>query len=205
MENKDERLKKFVHERMKKSLLVTGRKLVAEGGVEALSARKLAVKANSSVGMIYNLFGTMDSYVSEQNVITLRELYQQLQKVSMSGNAFNNLNRYADVLASYIIANPNLWALLYNRHLSAGAVKSSTAEARIIKKIDLLICWQVAGLIGDISVKEKRMMIKVLEMSLFAVSGYLLGNKLNKNSGVNKRNLCKLLMNTYVAGLYSLR
>ncbi len=205
MENKDERLKKFVHERMKKSLLVTGRKLVAEGGIEALSARKLAVKANSSVGMIYNLFGTMDSYVSEQNVITLTELYNQLQKVSMSGNAFNNLNRYADVLASYIIANPNLWALLYNRHLSAGAVKSSTAEARIIKKIDLLICWQVAGLIGDISVKEKRMMIKVLEMSLFAVSGYLLGNKLNKNSGVNKRNLCKLLMNTYVAGLYSLR
>jgi len=205
MENKDERLKKFVHERMKKSLLVIGRKLVAEGGVEALSARKLAVKANSSVGMIYNLFGTMDSYVSEQNVITLTELYNQLQKVSMSGNAFNNLNRYADVLASYIIANPNLWALLYNRHLSAGAVKSSTAEARIIKKIDLLICWQVAGLIGDISVKEKRMMIKVLEMSLFAVSGYLLGNKLNKNSGVNKRNLCKLLMNTYVAGLYSLR
>ena len=205
MENKDERLKKFVHERMKKSLLVTGRKLVAEGGIEALSARKLAVKANSSVGMIYNLFGTMDSYVSEQNVITLTELYNQLQKVSMSGNAFNNLNRYADVLASYIIANPNLWALLYNRHLSAGAVKSSTAEARIIKKIDLLICWQVAGLIGDISVKEKRMMIKVLEMSLFAVSGYLLGNKLKKNSGVNKRNLCKLLMNTYVAGLYSLR
>lgn len=179
--------------------------MVAEGGVEALSARKLAAKSNSSVGMIYNLFGTMDSYVSEQNVITLNELYQQLQKVSMSGNAFNNLNRYADVLAAYIIANPNLWALLYNRHLSAGAAKSSTAEARIIKKIDLLICWQVAGLIGDISVKEKRMMIKVLEMSLFAVSGYLLGNKLNKNSGINKRNLCKLLMNTYVAGLYSLR
>lgn len=205
MESKDERLKRFVHEKMKKSLLATGRKMVAEGGVEALSARKLAAKSNSSVGMIYNLFGTMDNYISEQNVITLRELYNQLQKVSMSGNAFNNLNRYADVLAAYIIANPNLWALLYNRHLSAGAAKSSTAEARIIKKIDLLICWQVAGLIGDISVKEKRMMIKVLEMSLFAVSGYLLGNKLNKNSGINKRNLCKLLMNTYVAGLYSLR
>ncbi len=205
MESKDERLKRFVHEKMKKSLLTTGRKMVAEGGVEALSARKLASKANSSVGMIYNLFGTMDNYISEQNVITLRELYNQLQKVSMGSNAFNNLNRYADVLAAYIIANPNLWTLLYNRHLSAGAAKSSTAEARIIKKIDLLICWQVAGLIGDISVKEKRMMIKVLEMSLFAVSGYLLGNKLNKNSGINKRNLCKLLMNTYVAGLYSLR
>jgi len=204
-ESKDERLKKFVHDEMRKTLLSVGRKLVANGGVEALSARRLAVKANSSVGMIYNLFGTMDNYISEQNVLTLSELYEQMRKVSMGKNAFNNLNRYADVLAAYIIANPNLWALLYNRHLSAGAVKSSMAEARIIKKIDLLICWQAVGLIGDISAKEKRVMIKVLEMSLFALSGYLLGNKLNENSGINRRNLCKLLMNTYVAGLYSLR
>ena len=48
-------------------------------------------------------------------------------------------------------------------------------------------------------------MIKVLEMSLFALSGYLLGNKLREKSGLNRRNLCKLLMNTYVVGLYSLR
>lgn len=204
-ESKDERLKKFVRDEMRKTLLSVGRKLVANGGVEALSARRLAVKANSSVGMIYNLFGTMDNYISEQNVLTLSELYEQMQKVSMGKNAFNNLNRYADVLAAYIIANPNLWALLYNRHLATGAVKSSMAEARIIKKIDLLICWQAVGLIGDISAKEKRVMIKVLEMSLFALSGYLLGNKLNENSGINRRNLCKLLMNTYVAGLYSLR
>ena len=205
IESKDEKLKRFVRERIKKALLTTGRKLVAEGGVEALSARKLAAKSNSSVGMIYNVFGTMDDYIAIQNAMTLDELYEQMKKVSMGKNAFNNLNRYADVLAAYIIANPNLWSLLYNRHLSKGAGKSTIAEARIIKKIDLLICMQAAGLIGDISVKEKRMMIKVLEMSLFALSGYLLGNKLQEKSGINRRNLCKLLMNTYVAGLYSLR
>lgn len=205
IESKDEKLKRFVRERIKKALLTTGRKLVAEGGVEALSARKLAAKSNSSVGMIYNVFGTMNDYIAIQNAMTLDELYEQMKKVSMGKNAFNNLNRYADVLAAYIIANPNLWSLLYNRHLSKGAGKSTIAEARIIKKIDLLICMQAAGLIGDISVKEKRMMIKVLEMSLFALSGYLLGNKLQEKSGINRRNLCKLLMNTYVAGLYSLR
>ena len=53
--------------------------------------------------------------------------------------------------------------------------------------------------------KEKRLAIKVLEMSLFALSGYLLGNKLNRKSGLNRESLCKLLMNTYVAGLASLK
>ena len=53
--------------------------------------------------------------------------------------------------------------------------------------------------------EEKRLVIKVLEMSLFALSGYLLGNSLNSKSELNRGNLCKLLMNTYMAGLASLK
>lgn len=202
---KDEKLKNFFKEKTKKILLDVGRKLVAKKGVEALSARKLAAEANSSVGMIYSLFGTMDYYVAEQNVITLTELLNKMNSVVLCKNPFNNLNRYADVLTSYIEANQNLWYLLYNRQLAAGAQKSTIAEARVIKKIDILIGWQAAQLVKGIGVREKRLTIKVLEMSLFALSGYLLGFKLNPKAGVNKANLCKILMNTYVAGLTTLK
>ena len=202
---KDMRLKAFVKEETKKALLKCGRNLVEKDGIEALSARKLAKAANSSVGVIYNIFATMDDYVAEQNVLTLQELYQQMNSLVLSKNPFNNLNHYADVLSAYIEANPNLWHLLYNRHLAADALKSTIAEARIIKKIDILISFQVVPLIGNMNAKEKRLAIKVLEMSLFAVSGYLLGNKLNAKSGLNRGSLCKLLMNTYVAGMASLR
>lgn len=202
---RDIRLKAFVRNKMKETLLSCGRKLVAENGADALSARKLAQEANSSVGMIYNLFGTMDNFIAEQNILTLKELFEQMSGVVLSKSPFNNLNRYADVLTSYIEANPNLWYLLYSRHLAAAAPKSTMAEARIIKKIDVLIGMQAAKLIGGMSVKEKRLALKVLEMSLFALSGYLLGSKLNPKSGVNRGNLCKLLMNTYIAGLASLK
>lgn len=202
---KDMRLKAFVKDKTKEMLLGVGRKLAVENGIEALSARKLATAANSSVGMIYNIFGTMDNFIAEQNVMTLNELYTQMSQVVLSKNPFNNLNRYADVLGAYIAANPNLWYLLYSRHLSANAPKSTIAEARVIKKIDMLIGWQAAPLIGKVGGREKRLLIKVLEMSLFALSGYILGNKLNQNSGLNRSNLCKLLMNTYVAGLASLK
>ena len=202
---RDIRLKAFVRNQMKETLLKCGRKLVAENGADALSARKLAQEANSSVGMIYNLFGTMDNFIAEQNILTLKELFKQMSGVVLSKSPFNNLNRYADVLTSYIEANPNLWHLLYSRHLAAAAPKSTIAEARIIKKIDVLIGMQAAKLIGGMSVKEKRLALKVLEMSLFALSGYLLGSKLNPKSGVNRGNLCKLLMNTYIAGLASLK
>ena len=198
---KDEKLKSFVKDKIKETLLVCGRKMVAKEGVDSLSARKLALKSNSSVGMIYNIFGTMDNYVVEQNIITLNELYKAMRGVILSKNPYNNLNRYADVLTSFILANHHLWQLLYNRHLSTSASKSTIAEARAIKKIDVLIGMQAAQLIQGVGVKEKRLSIKVLEMSLFAISGYLLGNKLNPQSGVNSKCLCKLLMNTYVAGL----
>ncbi len=202
---KDIKLKAFVKDKTKEALLECGRRLVAERGVEALSARKLAQAANSSVGMIYSLFLTMDRFAAEENVITLTELYQQMSKVILADNPFNNLNRYADIFAAYVEANPNLWSLLYNRHLALNAPKSTIAEARIIKKIDILIGMQAARLIGGLSGREKRLSIKVLEMSLFALSGYLLGNKLHRESGLNRGNLCKLLMNTYIAGMASLK
>lgn len=198
---KDEKLKSFVKDKIKETFLVCGRKMVTEEGVDALSARKLAMKSNSSVGMIYSIFGTMDNYVVEQNIITLNELYKDMKGVILSKNPYNNLNRYADVLTSFILANHHLWQLLYNRHLSTTASKSTIAEARVIKKIDVLIGMQAVQLIQGVGIKEKRLSIKVLEMSLFAISGYLLGSKLNPKSGVNSRSLCKLLMNTYVAGL----
>ena len=202
---KDIRLKAFVKDKMKEMLLQVGRKLVVENGVDALSARKLATAANSSVGMVYNVFGTMDNYIAEQNLITLNELYEKMESVVLSKNPFNNLNRYADVLTLYIEANPNLWYLLYNSRLSVNAKKNSFASARIIKKIDVLIGSQAVRFIKGIGVKEKRLVIKVLEMSLFALSGYLLGNALSLKSELNRGNLCKLLMNTYIAGLASLK
>lgn len=202
---KDMRLKNFVKDKTKELLLQAGRKLVVEKGVEALSARKLASAANSSVGMVYNVFGTMDNYVMEQNIITLTELYEKMESVILSKNPFNNLNCYADVLALYIEANPNLWYLLYNSQLSVNAKKRSISQSRIIKKIDILISLQALRLIKGIGTKEKRLVIKVLEMSLFALSGYLLGNSLNSKSELNRGNLCKLLMNTYMAGLMSLK
>ena len=85
------------------------------------------------------------------------------------------------------------------------APKSSMAEARVIKKIDILIGLQAARLVKGIGGREKRLAIKVLEMSLFALSGYLLGNKLNPKSGLNRNTLCQLLMNTYIAGLACLK
>ena len=202
---KDIRLKAFVKDKTKEALLQVGRTLVVENGVEALSARKLAQAANSSVGMIYNIFGTMDNYIAEQNMITLNELYKKMESVVLSKNPFNNLNRYADVLTVYIESNPNLWYLLYNSQLSVNARKNSFASSRIIKKIDVLIGSQALKLIKGIGIKEKRLVIKVLEMSLFALSGYLLGNSLNSKSELNRGNLCKLLMNTYMAGLASLK
>lgn len=202
---KDIRLKLFVKDKTKEFLLQVGRKLVVEKGVDALSARKLAQAANSSVGMVYNVFGTMDNYIAEQNVITLNELCQKMESVVLSKNPFNNLNRYADVLTLYIEANHNLWYLLYSSQLSVNAKRNSFAIARVIKKIDVLIGSQALKLIKGIGAKEKRLVIKVLEMSLFALSGYLLGNSLNSKSELNRGNLCKLLMNIYMAGLASLK
>ena len=80
---RDIRLKMFVKDKTKEMLLQIGRNLVAERGVEALSARKLATASNSSVGMVYNIFGTMDNY----NVFRKDEIKEFDNKEGLMQNA----------------------------------------------------------------------------------------------------------------------
>ena len=56
-----------------------------------------------------------------------------------------------------------------------------------------------------LSYKERRLSAKVLEMSLFALSGFLAGNVWDDLRDVNKRNISGLLLNTYLAGLATLK
>ncbi len=205
VDTKEARLKAFAKEQIRKSLLKIGRRLVVEKGPEYLTARKLSDASNTSVGTIYNTFYSMENYIQQQNMQTLDELYAQMNLVVPQKNPFVNINRYVEAFSSFAIANRNLWMLLFDAHLHCGNEKYSFAYVRKFKRIEVLLDNEIASIYANLSHAEKRVAAQVLEMALFSISGFLTTPAWGSLRQVNRGNICKLLLNTYLAGLATLR
>ena len=204
-ENKNTRLKNFVKEQMRQNLLKCGRQMVVEQGPDFLTARKLADVSGASVGTIYNLFATMDDFIRAENLQTLDEIYEHLSLVLPGKEAFVTINSYIDVFSSFVLSRQNLWMLLYREHLCKDGGNFGFAYVRRIKKIEALFDTQIKAMFGNLGNEEQRLSARILEMSLFALSGFLMGKNRRKKGEINKKNICKLLLNTYLAGLKSLK
>lgn len=201
--SKNIRLKKFVKEQVRQSLLKVGRRLVVEKGVDYLTARKLSEAANASIGIIYNTFSTMDNFIIEENIQTLDELYGELTSVILHENPYVNLNCYADIFGRFVLANKNLWMLLYNDMLLSPKV--SIKYRRRIMLIEILLYGQLEKMFGCMKKVERKIALQVLALSVFAVSGFLAADNNTNLRKLNKLNVCKLLLNTYLAGLQGLK
>lgn len=183
-------------------LLETGRKLVAEKGPEFLTARKLSEASGCSVGTIYNQFANMDNFIIEQNMQTMEELSGALNQILPEDNFYQNLNRCVDAYVEWIINHKNLWMLFYDFHLHSKAGIFPAAYCRQLLKLTRLGEKDFERAFGRLKAKERKLSRQVMLLSLFSLSSFLLGQSTGK---VSKRNLCKLLMNTYLAGLEVLK
>ena len=190
-------------ENIRELLLQTAQSLVEDKGAEYLTARKLSEASGCSVGTIYNQFASMDELFAALNIATLTDLQTAMKRVAVSPNAYKNLNAWLDSFVSFVLANPNRWFLLYNYHLRGGHL-SATYRQQIISLTQM---WQKSfdAVYAHLNARKRRLARQVLWLSLFALSSFLTTKVIDNLSMVNKKNLCKLLLNTYLAGIAVLK
>lgn len=182
-------------------LILTGRKLVEEKGAEFLTARKLSDASCCSIGTIYNQFSSMEEFIAEQNRLTLDELLANLQQVRRGKSYYQNLNNYVDSFTDFVINHQQLWFLLYNFHLNSKNFKLSQAYKRTLVKLAGFAYPDLQAVFPQIESKRLRLANQVLWLAMMAVSSMLSTNILDNMSLVNKNNLCKIMVNTYLAGM----
>ena len=187
------------------ALLAKGRELVHDRGVEFLTARKLSEASGYSVGTIYNQFASMDDFICAQNILTLDALEERFQKILPDSSAYKNLNRYVDVFVGFVLEQPNLWMLLYNQHLKTAAISLPFGYRRKLALIPRRMESEFAKIFRQLSRRERKLAMQVLWLSLFSLSSFLITPGLEHFSTLNKENICKLLLNTYLGGLAVLK
>ncbi len=185
-------------------LIAKGRQLVVENGADFLTARKLAEASGCSVGTIYNQFANMDKFIMAENLQTLEELKSHLSALMPDRNPYKTLNRYLDGFVRFVLRNKNLWFLLYNFHLQACMHKLPRVYLRAL--VEVIEIWRPVfeEVFVNIRPRERRLSMQVLWLSLFSVSSLLTTPVLDGMGSVNKKTICQLLLNTYLAGLTAL-
>lgn len=190
-------------ENIRELLLQTAQNLVEDKGAEYLTARKLSEASGCSVGTIYNQFASMDELFAALNIATLADLQTAMKRVAVGPNAYKNLNAWLDSFVSFVLANPNRWFLLYNYHLRGGHLSAEYRQ----QIISLTQMWQKSfdAVYAHLNARKRRLARQVLWLSLFALSSFLTTKVIDNLNMVNKQNLCKLLLNTYLAGIAVLK
>ena len=182
-------------------LLETGRQIVREKGTDALTVRKLSEASGCSVGAIYNQFSNMDNFIVIQNYMTLDELSNRLEKVKKTEDAFVDMNNFLQAFVDYVIENKNLWYMLHSFHLRNNNHTFSYFYLRKVVKITGLINKLLIQLVPNMERPERILSSQILWLSLFALSSLLTKDILDSFTKVNKKTICQLMFNTYIAGL----
>lgn len=181
-------------------LIHIGRKIVKEKGASALTARKLSEASDCSVGAIYNQFSNMDNYVLVQNYITLDELFEKLQTVEKTDNPFVDMNNLLQNFVTFVLENNNLWFMLYNYHLTSRR-RFSFYYLRKVASLIKIVNEHIEKIVPKMDTPERLLSAQVLWLTLLSVSSFLTNDSLNGLSKVNKTTLCRILLDTYLAGL----
>lgn len=186
------------------NLVTKGRELVVEKGIEHLTARKLSEASGYSVGTIYNQFLNMDNFIIVQNMLTLDRAYDYLLRVNKTDNAYENINNHLSAFMDFVSNHSNLWTLLYEFHLRKHEDKMPEEYIRRIVKVMKLMFCDFAGINPKVKQSERKVLKRVLWLALFSLSPFLTNNLFENFNDIRRETACRLLLNTYLAGMASL-
>lgn len=109
-------------EEVRQMALEAARNILAEDGVQGLSARKIASRIGYTVGSLYNYFDNLDDLILQLNGETLDELARMLEDArSRHSEEIAALRALAHAYLHYAHRHPHLWKLLflYEQHASS--------------------------------------------------------------------------------------
>ena len=112
---------------MRSKMLGIAKRVVADEGLGALQARRVADEAGCAVGTIYNVFKNLDNLIVETNSATLTDLGAALVAVAQKGAGIRGPHAVAERLQAlglayldFAIAQNASWRAVFDHHMAPG-------------------------------------------------------------------------------------
>jgi AcrR family transcriptional regulator len=136
-------------ERLKTEALAIATRIIAEEGLAALQARRVATEAGCSVGSIYNVFGDLDGLIIAANSATIAMLGNDLAESFKTHAGQPTQARLMDLALAYMrfaIHHLNRWkAVFEHRLMTARDIPESyrADQARLLELIEKIIAAEI--------------------------------------------------------------
>ncbi len=175
--------------------------LLEEGGLEAISTRKIAAKIGYTHGTVHSFYKNFGDLILKINAITLERIYDKLEKVSMTSKSHEKaLKGIAHAYVEYGLENNNRWQALYEFHYPkvTGENLPSWYEESIHRNFALVelhvshFCAKPA---------QVRIYSQVLWSSLHGIAILSLSGKLDSVKAKSVKTLIDSFVELFIAGL----
>lgn len=145
-------------------LIACGHALLSERGFAKFSAREAARSAGYSVGTIYNVFGSLDSYVIAINSQTFRHWSDWLEQALAAAPVADGPARIEALVRAYFAfadAHRNAWMAIYDHRIDRSTdVAEDDVAAR--EALTGIVDREVLRLLGGEDVTATRRLVRSL-------------------------------------------
>lgn len=187
-------------EELKEMCINAGQKLVIEGGLAALSARKVAKEIGYTVGTIYNIFDNHDDLILHINSVTLQDLADYIaKKVSIDQTGTNALHDLAKAYITFAKNDYHRWSALFEHNLPQG----QPLPDWYLKEVNQLFTIVERYFAGIVDAQKVETSAKTIWAGVHGICQLSLSGKLDTIGVKSIEELTDSLINNYVRGLSS--
>jgi AcrR family transcriptional regulator len=140
------------------ALLAAAERLVAEGGVDAISVRAVAAGAGTTTRAVYALFGAKDGLVQALAQRTFAMLMDRVAAVPPSGDPGRDLIACSvHGFRAFALEHPDLFRLFFTAELPRPVLSAQSTQTRtdaLGQLVGLVERAQATGLLGSHTVED---------------------------------------------------
>jgi AcrR family transcriptional regulator len=149
-------------EKTRAELLAAAERLVAEGGIEAVSVRAVAARASTTTRAVYALFGSKEGLVQALAQRAFGLLMERVVSLPLSDDPGRDLiTGSVDGFRAFALEHPDLFRLFFTAPLMRPALSADSTETRVVALGQLVRLVERAkdgGLLGGRSVADVTLM-----------------------------------------------
>ncbi|MGJ8584084.1 MAG: TetR/AcrR family transcriptional regulator [Marinosulfonomonas sp.] len=184
---------------LKGLVLETATRIIAEQGLSALTARKIASEIGYSPGSIYNVVEDLDELIGLVNEGTMRKLNTDLAAIDMTGNALADAGQVLDVYIKFRNEHSGLWEANLNH-----AVRQDVQQpAGYVEQteVSFKIAARAIGPAFNGDIAKTQLAVRVLWASLQGIFSVSDSATVFQDGVDSQRQMADNLVETYLKGV----
>jgi AcrR family transcriptional regulator len=180
---------------LKQLAINSGLKMLEQGGLKAITTRKITNEIGYTVGTFYQIFENLDDFILHLNYMTLCDILDKIKNNVNCRKDLDSIRNLAFIYLDYAESNLNRWMSLFDHRLKDLPDWYSQKLDEIFSLIENCLEDTIKN------VEERKNSARVLWSALHGISMLSVTGKLEIVNSYDSRALVNNFLDNYLSGI----